>query len=99
MHEQIVTRAWRQAAIAWAVAATALIAVRPAWALSFAAGGAWNLASLFCLAHMLKAWLGPMPSQRRAIGAHAHGSRSQQILERLREVVQQQDATHGHPGD
>ena len=38
-------------------------------------------------------------SQRRAIGAHAHGSRSQQILERLREVVQQQDATHGHPGD
>lgn len=30
-------------------------------------GGAWNFASLWCLTRMLKAWLGPNPSQRRAI--------------------------------
>ncbi len=67
MNERIVTHAWRQAAIAWAVASAAMVLVRPAWALSVAAGGAWNLASLLCLAQMLKAWLGPVPSQRRAI--------------------------------
>ncbi len=44
----------------------ALAAVALAWctwgprvALSIAAGGAWNLASLFCLAQLLGAWLGP----------------------------------------
>ena len=31
------------------------------------AGGAWNLASLWCLAHLLSAWLGSRPSTRRAI--------------------------------
>ncbi len=30
-------------------------------------GGAWNLASLWCLTRMLQAWIGPQPSQRRAI--------------------------------
>ena len=30
-------------------------------------GGAWNLASLWCLMQMLQAWVGPKPSQRRAI--------------------------------
>ena len=30
-------------------------------------GGAWNLASLWCLARMLDAWLGPHRSQRRTI--------------------------------
>ena len=32
-----------------------------------ALGGLWNLASLWCLAHMLQAWIGPKPSQRRAL--------------------------------
>ncbi len=31
------------------------------------AGGAWNLASLWCLSQLLAAWLGPQPSRRRAI--------------------------------
>ena len=32
------------------------------------AGAAWNLASLWCLARMLAAWLGPRASTRRALG-------------------------------
>ena len=35
--------------------------------LGVAAGGAWNLASLWCLAQLLGAWLGPQPSRRRAL--------------------------------
>ena len=31
------------------------------------AGGAWNLASLWCLAQLLSAWLGSRPSTRGAI--------------------------------
>ena len=31
-------------------------------------GGAWNLASIWCLAHLLDTWLGTQHSQRRAIG-------------------------------
>ena len=31
------------------------------------AGGLWNLASLWCLAQLLAAWLGARPSRRRAI--------------------------------
>lgn len=34
---------------------------------SVAAGAGWNLASLFCLRQLLRAWLGKRPSQRRAI--------------------------------
>ncbi len=36
-------------------------------ALSIGAGGLWNLASLFCLARMLRAWLSPSPSTRRVL--------------------------------
>ena len=36
--------------------------------LSAAAGAAWNAASLFCLARLLRAWLGPQPSRRRVAG-------------------------------
>ncbi len=36
--------------------------------LGLLAGGAWSLASLWCLVHLLDAWLGPKPSRRRAIG-------------------------------
>ena len=32
------------------------------------AGAAWNAASLWCLTHLLRAWLGPTPSRRRALG-------------------------------
>ena len=35
--------------------------------LSVAAGALWNGASLFCLRQLLRAWLGPQPSTRRAI--------------------------------
>jgi hypothetical protein len=37
-------------------------------AIGVAAGGAWNLFSFFCLANLLRAWLGPKPSMKRAIG-------------------------------
>ena len=33
-----------------------------------AAGAAWSTANLWCLARLLRAWLGPQPSTRRAIG-------------------------------
>lgn len=37
-------------------------------ALGVLAGGLWNGASLWCLANLLQAWLGPSPSQRKVIG-------------------------------
>lgn len=40
----------------------------PQAALGVAAGGAWNLASLWCLTRLLQAWLGPQPSRARAVG-------------------------------
>lgn len=30
-------------------------------------GGVWNLASLWCLMQVVRAWLGPQPSTRRAV--------------------------------
>lgn len=33
-----------------------------------ALGGIWNAANLWCLAQLLKAWLGPQPSRRRVVG-------------------------------
>ena len=36
-------------------------------AVGAAAGAAWNVASLWCLAQLLHAWLGPAPSTRRAV--------------------------------
>ena len=32
------------------------------------AGAAWNAASVWCLGRLLRAWLGPAPSTRRAVG-------------------------------
>lgn len=53
------------------VACLAAVAV-PIWgggaALGIVAGGGWNLASLWCLAQLLDAWLGPHRSTRRVIG-------------------------------
>ncbi|MBI4343349.1 MAG: hypothetical protein HY601_00855 [Candidatus Omnitrophica bacterium] len=37
-------------------------------ALGILLGGVWNLASLWCLARLLAAWLGPGHSTRRALG-------------------------------
>lgn len=37
-------------------------------ALGVFAGAWWNAASLWCLTHLLTAWLGPAPSRRRAVG-------------------------------
>ena len=37
------------------------------FAVGIAAGGLWNLASLWCLTRMLRAWLGPVRSPRRAM--------------------------------
>ena len=37
-------------------------------ALGVFAGGAWNLASLWCLVQLLNAWLGPAPSRKRVWG-------------------------------
>jgi hypothetical protein len=48
------------AAVAWTLS--------PRMALGILLGGAWNLASLWCLAHLLGAWLGRPPSRRRALG-------------------------------
>ena len=31
------------------------------------AGATWNLASLWCLTRLLRAWLGPQPSRRRVL--------------------------------
>ena len=59
---------------AWAVAGGLLVVLtggvaiwHPRLALDLFIGGVWNLASLWCLAQLLSAWLGPQPSQRRAI--------------------------------
>ena len=53
-----------------AVAAAAALAwnAREPLALGIAAGGAWSLASLWCLARLLAAWLSPTHSRRRVIG-------------------------------
>jgi len=57
-------------AAALAVAAVAVAGVSY-WdartGLGVAAGVAWNLASFWCLARLLQAWLGPRPSTRRAV--------------------------------
>ena len=67
MNERTLKAAWVQSAAAVAISAVvaAWWGVRPA--LSVAAGGAWNLTSLWCLARVLRAWVGPSPSTRRAV--------------------------------
>ena len=58
----------------WIIAALVLVAgvaVSAAWgarmALGVAAGGTWNLASVWCLTRLLEAWLGAHPSRTRVI--------------------------------
>jgi hypothetical protein len=31
-------------------------------------GGLWNAINLWCLAHLLRAWIGPRPSRRKVLG-------------------------------
>ena len=49
-------------------AAVALVWWNGRLALGILAGVWWNVASLWCLAHLFNAWLGSTPSRRRAIG-------------------------------
>lgn len=67
MSEQLSKRVWVTAAGIMLVGA----AIAARWGAHVATGlfigGAWNLASLWCLVHLLSAWIGPHPSRRRAI--------------------------------
>ena len=56
------------AAAAAAFIAALALGPNPPLALGIAIGGAWNLASLWCLARLLNAWLGPRRSNRRVLG-------------------------------
>ncbi len=69
MNDRLVRRLLVAAAASTAIAAAA-VTFFGASRLAFGvlAGGLWNLTSLWCLAQLLRAWLGPKPSQRRAIG-------------------------------
>lgn len=61
------TRCWQVSAATVIFAGMAISFASPRVAVGILAGGAWNLASLWCLAHLLQAWLGPQRSRRRAI--------------------------------
>ncbi len=68
MTERQLRRLW-----AWAALGAIGAAAASSWwsgriAIGVLAGGAWNLASLWCLIHLLGAWIGPRASVRRAIG-------------------------------
>ena len=56
------------AAATSAAALIANLAGASAPALGILVGGLWNLLSLWCLARLLKTWLGPQHSSRRALG-------------------------------
>ena len=69
MTDRIQTTIRRASLIALAAGSAAAAAGwGPRAALGVAAGGAWNLASLWCLARLLKAWMGQHPSRRRVLG-------------------------------
>lgn len=67
MTERTVLHAWRLAAAILAASALPLLLWQPRLAASLLVGGAWNLASLWCLIRVLSAWIGPSASRRRAI--------------------------------
>lgn len=58
---------WAAAALLLPVGA-AVLRWGPRAALGVAAGGAWNLTSLWCLVQLLSVWLGPQRSTRRVVG-------------------------------
>ena len=67
MNERTLRRVWLWAAAVVAFCAAASLTWSAKGAVGVLAGGVWNLASLWCLVHLLNAWLGPTPSRRRAI--------------------------------
>ncbi len=58
---------WR-VAVAVLIATTAALPVDTSVAVGVAAGGAWNLVSLWCLGRLLGAWMGPAASTKRVVG-------------------------------
>ncbi len=68
MTDPVLARGWSWGALLIAASA-GLAGLLGGASLGFGvvAGGAWNLASLWCLTRLLGAWLGPHPSRRRAI--------------------------------
>ena len=54
------------ASLGVAVGVTALVS--PKATLGVAVGGAWSLASLWCLTRLLASWLGPQRSTRQVVG-------------------------------
>lgn len=68
MNLAVLTRALLVAAVSVLGAAGAATWWGSRPALGVLAGGLWNMASLWILGRLLSAWLGPHPSQRRAIG-------------------------------
>jgi hypothetical protein len=67
MHEDQLKRGWGSAAAAALFAAGVAWPVESRVASGLAAGAAWNLASLFCLHRLLRAWLAKPPSRRRVL--------------------------------
>ena len=67
MNDRFLKTAGLQSAGAAALAAMIAAAWSLRLAISVAAGGAWNLASLWCFARVLRAWMGPAPSTGRAV--------------------------------
>lgn len=59
-------------AVAAVIVAVSSVVVAFLWgaplAIGMLVGGAWHLASLWCLASLLAAWLGPQRSQRTVLG-------------------------------
>jgi hypothetical protein len=68
MTDRLLAPRWGLGAALVAVAASVGWMWSPRTAFSVAIGGGWNLASLFCLAQLLRAWLGPNASRRRVLG-------------------------------
>ena len=68
MNDRFLKSLWLSAAATVVVTAAAVWMVRARVALGILSGGACNLVSLWCLAHLLGAWLGPQPSRRRVLG-------------------------------
>ena len=67
MNERALRRVWLCTAAVVVLCAVASLRWSVKGTVGVLAGGVWNLASLWCLVHLLNAWLGPTPSRRRAI--------------------------------
>ena len=69
MNEHLLIKLQKQSALALALGSLAVSVWDMRVAAGMLAGGAWNLASFWCLARLLRAWLGhAQPSKRRVVG-------------------------------